>query len=89
DDIDELHGPWIARTAKRIYRAFELDAYARIDFRLTSSGELYFLEANSNPDLGRDEEFASAAAYAGISYSELIRRVIRLGLSRHGRAWAD
>lgn len=89
DDIDEVHGPWIARTAKRIYRAFELDAYARIDFRLTPSGELYFLEANSNPDLGRDEEFASAAAYAEITYPELIRRIIRLGLSRHGRAWAD
>ena len=88
EDIDQRHGAWIARTAKRIYRAFELDAYARIDFRLTGEGRLYFLEANSNPDLGYDEEFASAAEYADIEYPDLLQRIIKIGLMRHGRAWA-
>lgn len=84
DDVDERIGPFIQRTAKRIYRAFEMDGYARIDFRLTAGGKLYFLEANANPDLGRNEEFAEAALYAGIKYPELLRRVLRLGLTRHG-----
>src|ERR1700732_1492243 len=54
-----LHGPAkdlapelyarIQRAAKRIYRTLELDGYARIDFRLSAEGILYFLEANPNP----------------------------------------
>src|SRR6202035_3423487 len=36
----------IQRTAKRIYRTLGLDGYARIDFRLSADGTLYFIEAN-------------------------------------------
>jgi D-alanine-D-alanine ligase len=69
--------------AKRIYRAFELDGYARIDFRLSArDGRFYFLEANANADLGRDQEFASAALHAGMNYSQLLERVLWLGLQR-------
>jgi D-alanine-D-alanine ligase len=45
----------IVRTTKRIYRILQLDGYARIDYRLGSTGELYFLEANPNPEIAGRE----------------------------------
>ncbi len=73
----------IARISKRIYRTLELDGYARIDFRLAPSGELYFLEANPNPEIAQREEFASAAAHAGIPYPDLLHRILNLGMQRN------
>jgi len=70
----------IAATTRRIYRALSLSGYARIDYRLSPEGRLYFLEANANPDISRDEELASAAASAGIGYEALIQKVLNLGM---------
>jgi D-alanine-D-alanine ligase len=74
----------IERAAKRIYRTLELDGYARIDFRLSTDGIPYYIEANPNPEIARVEEFASAAKHAGIEYPELIQRIVTLGISRAG-----
>ena len=54
----------IPNICKRIYRTIELDGYARLDFRLADSGELYFLEANPNPEIAEKEEFARSAKHA-------------------------
>ncbi|MGK2963272.1 MAG: D-alanine--D-alanine ligase family protein [Gemmatimonadaceae bacterium] len=72
----------IARFAKRIYRTLELDGYARIDFRLSSETVPYFLDANPNPDISDGEELASAAELVGMTYGELISRILRLGMRR-------
>lgn len=72
----------LERTSKRIYRILSLEGYARIDYRLSDEGKLYFLEANPNPELANFEEMASAAAKAGLSYEMLIQRVLNLGLRR-------
>jgi D-alanine-D-alanine ligase len=74
----------IPNICKRIYRTIELDGYARLDFRLAESGELYFLEANPNPEIAEKEEFARSAKHAGISYPELLQRICRLGIQRTG-----
>jgi len=71
---------------KRIYRTIELDGYARLDFRLATTGELYFLEANPNPEIAETEEFAVSAEHAGISYADLLQRICRLGIQRTGRS---
>jgi D-alanine-D-alanine ligase len=73
----------LLRDAKRIYRILELSGYARLDFRLDAEGRAWFLEANPNPDIARGEEFAEAAAHAGIPYPELLQRLLTLGLRRH------
>jgi D-alanine-D-alanine ligase len=72
----------IQQLSRRIYRALSLSGYARIDYRLSAAGELYFLEANPNPDLARYEELANAAADTGIGYDALIQRIVSLGLRR-------
>lgn len=81
-DLPEGVAERIQRTSRRIYRILELDGYARIDYRLADDGTVYFLEANPNPDIAEREDFASAAAAAGISYQALIDRILHLALAR-------
>lgn len=70
----------IQQTAKRIYRLLTIDGYARVDFRVTPQNEIYFIEANPNPHLAADEDFAQSALKAGLAYPQLIARIIRTGL---------
>lgn len=72
----------LERASKRIYRMLSLEGYARIDYRLSNDGKIYFLEANPNPELANFEEMASAASEIGLSYQDLIQRVLNLGLRR-------
>jgi D-alanine-D-alanine ligase len=66
--------------SKRIYRILGLSGYARIDYRISPDGLMWCLEANPNPEIAMGEEFAAAAAQAGISYPELLQRLLNLGL---------
>jgi len=70
----------IIDTCRRIYRALSLTGYARMDLRLTKHGDIYLLEANPNPDLSYGEDFAESAEQSGISYENLLERIVRLGL---------
>src|SRR6202007_3181897 len=72
----------IQRMAKRVYRTLELDGYARIDFRLSADGTPYFLEANPNPEIAQSQEFATAAKHDGLGYSDLLQRILTLGIGR-------
>jgi D-alanine-D-alanine ligase len=72
----------IQRTAKRIYRTLGLDGYARIDFRLAPDGTAYFIEANPNPEIAKSQEFATAAKHDGLNYTELLHRILALGIRR-------
>jgi len=66
--------------SKRIYRILGLSGYARIDYRVSPDGLIWCLEANPNPEISQGEEFASAASQAGITYPELLQRLLNLGL---------
>lgn len=70
----------IENICKRIYHLLTIDGYARIDLRVTAKNEVYFIEANPNPILAADEDFAQSAKKAGMSYAELIQKIIRVGL---------
>jgi len=72
----------IQQIAKRIYRTLGLDGYARIDFRLSANGTLYFIEANPNPEIAKSQEFATAARHDGLDYPDLLHRILALGISR-------
>jgi len=70
----------IEAVCKRIYHLLTIDGYARVDLRLNAKNELYFIEANPNPILAPDEDFAQSALKAGLTYPQLIDRIARLGL---------
>lgn len=84
DDVRER----IARVARRAYRALELSGYARLDLRLREDGRVFVIEANPNPDLTQDEDFALAAEKAGLPYHKLVQRILNLGL-RYRPPWED
>ncbi len=79
-------GRELGRLAKRIYRGLGLSGYARIDLRMRPDGRVYALEANPNPDLTDDEDFAMSAAAAGLPYPALLQRILNLGL-RYVSPW--
>ncbi len=74
--------------ARRIYRALHMTGYARIDFRVHADGTPYVLEANANPNLEQEEDFADAALHDGITYPELLQRIVSLGRSFRAE-WRD
>ena len=65
---------------KRVYRSLDLSGYARIDLRLDEQGKAYVIEANPNPQLGYGEDFAESAERAGVSYEQLLQRILMTGL---------
>lgn len=81
EGLGEVVGRSLEAACRRIYRLLTIDGYARLDLRLTADNELCFIEANPNPMLASDEDFAQAALKAGLSYPALISRIIQLGLA--------
>lgn len=70
----------INQVCKRIYHLLTIDGYARLDLRVTANHQVYFIEANPNPILAADEDFAQSAVKAGLTYPQLLERIVRLGL---------
>ena len=81
ENLDSALVSEIEKTCKEIYRLLTIDGYARIDLRLSADNKPYFIEANPNPHLASDEDFAESAAKAGIKYPQLIEKITRLGMN--------
>jgi len=73
----------IAETALDAFRAIGLRDYARMDIRLSSNGIPYVIDVNPNCDLSDlAGGYSRAAKAAGLSYRDLILRIVNLGLAR-------
>jgi D-alanine-D-alanine ligase len=57
-----------------------------MDFRLRPDGELFVLEANANPNISAAEDFAQSALTGGMSYDDLLQRIMQLG-ANYPAAW--
>ena len=79
-DLPEGAAARIQEICKRVYRNLMQSGYARIDLRLAENGAVYVIEANPNPALARDEDFAQSAKAAGLDYGRLISRITGLGM---------
>ncbi len=81
-------GPLPEGVARRLYEicrktavVLQIRSYGRIDLRLTREGEVVVIEANPNPSLAAEEDFALAAAAGGLGYDQLIQRIVDWGMS--------
>jgi D-alanine-D-alanine ligase len=81
---DELRDR-IQKAAVDAFHALRLRDYARVDMRVTESGEIYVIEVNPNCYLEANSEFARAAARDGIEYDALIAQIIELAGARYAR----
>jgi D-alanine-D-alanine ligase len=66
----------LRKLAKNVYGWLKIRGSGRLDVRLTPAGEIFVLEANPNPALGQDEDFAQAAAAAGLNYDAMIQAIL-------------
>jgi len=73
----------IGHVCKKVFRVLQLRDYGRIDLRLTHDNKVVILEANPNPDLAYGEEVAEAADKSGLTYEQLIDRIINLAHRRY------
>jgi D-alanine-D-alanine ligase len=78
----------IKETSREIYRLLDVRDCARIDYRLDKNGKLYFIEINTLPGINPDEKIISyfplAARAAGLSYKDLIAKILSLACERYG-----
>jgi len=72
----------VMKTCKRAYRALLIDGYGRFDLRLNSKGEIFILEANANPSLDKEDEFAESAQKSGMDYKTLIQNLLKQAFKR-------
>ena len=62
--------------ARRCWNLFGLRGYARVDFRVDPQGRPWVLEVNANPCISPDSGFVAAADRAGLSFPQMIQRII-------------
>lgn len=73
----------IKRTAQAIYKLLEVRDYGRVDIRLSNEGIPYVLEMNPNPGISCDCNIPMAAQLCGMSYNEMINRILNYALERY------
>jgi D-alanine-D-alanine ligase len=70
----------VQKQALAAFKSLKLKGYARIDFRLTTEGEFYCLEANTLPGMTELSLIPQGAAAMGIKFPELCERIVKLAL---------
>ncbi len=78
EDINKL----MQELALKAHRALGLSGYSRTDFVLTEKGELLTFETNTLPGMTNTSLIPQAAAAVGISFNQLLEKLIELGLKK-------
>jgi D-alanine-D-alanine ligase len=77
----------VADAARGAFEALELRDYGRVDIRLDADGTPYVIDVNPNCDLSHQAGgFSRAARAAGLTYDDVILRLLDLALSRRTHA---
>lgn len=84
-DLDPELAKRMQKVAIDAFEALRLRDYARIDLRVTDTGEIFVIEVNPNCYLEKSGEFARAAEKAGIEHDQLIGRIVELANGRYSR----
>ncbi|MFC2157347.1 ATP-grasp domain-containing protein [Acidobacteriota bacterium] len=71
------------RLAKEAFTALGCYDMARVDMRLDDKGQLYILEVNSLPSLGKHGSYTIAASNAGLDFAALVNRMVEVASARY------
>lgn len=69
--------------AVRTYDSVECRDFGRVDFRVDAEGKLYVLEINPLPSLSTEDVFPLVAKEAGITYEQIIGKILNCALRRY------
>ena len=83
-DIPSGTASGIREIAVAAYKSIDCAGLARVDFFLTPEGRFYLNEVNTIPGFTPMSMYPKLWEYAGLSYRDLISRLIELGFERHG-----
>ncbi len=75
----------IKETAIQAYKLLGLEGLSRVDIFLTPDGEVFVNEPNTLPGFTNISMYPKLWEAAGVGYSELVDRLLTLGLERHER----
>lgn len=81
--LEEKVADRVKREAVLAYNALYCRDYARVDFRLSESGEPYCLEVNTLPGMTGLSLVPMAAAEAGIGFEELVEKLCLMAAARN------
>lgn len=82
-DISDEHRERIRTLAVEAFQVLGCSGLARVDVFLTADGEVLINEINSLPGFTRISMYPKLWQAAGMTYSELVSRLIELALERH------
>jgi D-alanine-D-alanine ligase len=83
--LDRRTEAQIIRTARRIFTGLGCRDCARIDFRLSPTGDLYFIEINPLPGLAPGySDFPMIAEFCSMDYGSLVRAILHAAMKRYG-----
>jgi D-alanine-D-alanine ligase len=82
-DVTKEQYETIKQMAITAFKALDLSGLVRADFFLTEDGEVYINEINTMPGFTPYSMFPLLWKHSGISYSELIERLVQLAIERH------
>jgi D-alanine-D-alanine ligase len=75
----------IQAMALAAHQALGITGYSRSDFIAPENGDPVLLEVNTLPGMTPTSLIPQEAAAVGLSYEQLVQRLIELGLARHSR----
>jgi D-alanine-D-alanine ligase len=75
----------VREVARKAYQLMEIRDYARVDIRLDASNNPFVLEVNPNPDISQDAGFARSARTAGMTFEDMIAKIVETALERTRR----
>jgi D-alanine-D-alanine ligase len=88
-DLEPAVAARVAAAAQGAWDALELRDYGRVDIRLAADGTPYVIDINPNCDLSHEAGgFARAARAAGLTYDDVVARLLELALARQPHAQA-
>src|SRR5262249_47177692 len=76
DPLPEGVEAHICKVARTVCRELKIRGLGRLDMRLTDNGEIVVMEANPNPSLAMEDDYAKAAGMAGIDYDVLMQKIL-------------
>lgn len=81
-DIEPQVREKLMKYTKIAVEALGVNDVTRADFRVTSSGEIYFLEVNALPSLQKRAGIFLATGLLGLGYNETIQKIVRSAVQR-------
>ncbi|MDD2968154.1 MAG: D-alanine--D-alanine ligase [Lachnospiraceae bacterium] len=82
-DLDKEKTAFMKQYAEKAFHALRLQSYARMDFMMSESGELFCLEANTLPGMTPTSLLPQEALAMGRSFEELCEWIIHVSMEKY------